>query len=96
MLDGEPEAMPAGMRSASRFVWLRSTGAGWWDAALDAGAEVETGALLGTVSDLYGDTIEEIRAPKSGVLLFVTTSPTVEAEGLLLGLAAGVKPLHPA
>ena len=95
MLEGDPEPPPAGMRSVARFVWLRSGAAGWWDPAEAAGAEVGAGALLGTVSDLYGDTIEEVRAPESGVLLFVTTSPAVQAQGLLLGLGAGVEPLQP-
>jgi len=90
-----PEPAPAGVRSVARFVWLRSGVAGWWDPAEAAGAEVGAGALLGTASDLYGDTIEEVRAPESGVLLFVTTSPAVQAQGLLLGLGAGVEPLQP-
>ena len=95
MLDGEAEPPPAGMRSASRFVWLRSRSEGWWEPALTAGTQVEPEALLGQVSDLYGDTIEDVRAPESGVLLFVTTSPAVGVEGLLLGLGAGVEPVHP-
>jgi len=95
MLDGEPAASPPGMRSVARFVWLRSRAAGWWEPAVRAGSEVGTGALLGTVSDLYGDTIEEVHAPESGVLLFVTTSPAVDADGLLLGLGAGVEPVQP-
>ena len=93
MLEGDPEPPPAGMRSVARFVWLRSGAAGWWEPVEGAGAAVEAGALLGTVSDLYGDTIEEVRAPESGVLLFVTTSPAVDTEGLLLGLGAGIEPV---
>ena len=93
MLDGDPEPPQAGMRSVARFVWLRSSAAGWWEPFADAGAEVGEGALLGTVSDLFGDVLEEISAPEAGVLLFVTTSPAVGEGGLLLGLGAGVEAL---
>jgi hypothetical protein len=31
---------------------------------------------------------EEIRAPCDGVVLFITTSPAVAADGILLGLGA--------
>ena len=93
MLDGHPEPPPVGMQSVRRFVWLRSDAAGWWEPFAGAGTEVAEGELLGTVSDLYGDLHEEIRAPEAGVLLFVTTSPAVGESGLLLGLGAGVEPL---
>jgi hypothetical protein len=42
------------------------------------------------VTDLYGDLLEEIVAPQAGVLLFVTSSPAMPANGLLLGLGADV------
>lgn len=67
--------------------WLRTDSAGWWEPAVLVGTEVEAGALLGTVSELLGDVLQEVRAPEAGVLLFLTTSPAVEADGLLLGLA---------
>jgi len=54
-----------------------------------AGTPVAAGALLGTVSDLLGDVVHEVRSPEAGVVLFLTTSPAVTAEGLLLGLARG-------
>jgi hypothetical protein len=40
------------------------------------------------VRNLWGDVLEEVAAPEAGVILFVTTSPAVGDDGLLLGLGA--------
>ena len=69
--------------------WLRTPVAGWWEPAVPVGTAVDQGELLGTVAQLLGDVLHEVRAPEAGVPLFVTTSPAVGADGLLLGLARG-------
>ena len=43
--------------------------------------------------DPYGDELETIEAPAAGVPLFITSSPAVADDGLLLGLGAGINPL---
>jgi hypothetical protein len=86
MLPGEPP--PPRSRTVGRFEWLRSTHAGFWAASVRAGKAVRAGALLGIVADLYGEVLEEVRAPEDGVVLFLTTSAAVGADGLLLGLGA--------
>jgi predicted deacylase len=75
------------------WVWLRTTTAGWWEPAVAVGTDVDAGDLLGTVSGLLGDSLTEIRAPEAGVPLFVTSSPAVTADGLLMGLARANGPL---
>lgn len=90
MLPGDPAPPPPGMRHVDRFVWLRSATEGWWEAAVRAGHEIGVGSRLGVVRNLYGDVLEEIVAPEDGVVLFVTTSAAVAADGLLLGLGAGL------
>ena len=87
-LPGEPD--PPRSRDVGDFVWMRCARAGFWVAAVKTGDEVEAGALLGEVRDLYGDVIEEVRAPAAGVLLFLTTSAAVADDGLLLGLGAEI------
>jgi uncharacterized protein len=82
------DAPPPRSRTVRRFVWLRCAHEGFWAAAVAAGEAVRAGAPLGTVSDLYGDVLEEVRAPEDGVVLFLTTSAAVGADGLLLGLGA--------
>jgi uncharacterized protein len=93
MLPGEVTPARADMRSVGRFVWLRSTDEGWWEPDVRAGDEVRAGSSLGTVRNLFGDPIERIPAPEDGVVLFLTTSPAVTADGLLLGLGADLAPI---
>ena len=71
-------------RSAVFLSWVRAEG--WWEPAVRAGNEVRESSVLGYVRDLYGDVQEELRAPADGVVLFVTTSPAVAADGPVLGL----------
>jgi predicted deacylase len=71
----------------SGWVWLRSATGGWWAPSVSPGEHVGTGALVGTVRSLDGDRVEEVRSPAAGVPLFVTTSPAVDVQGLLMGVA---------
>ncbi|MGW2109357.1 succinylglutamate desuccinylase/aspartoacylase family protein [Streptomyces sp. NPDC001948] len=82
---------PAGpeVRHMTRFVWLTSPVPGWWQPAVAPGAEVTAGCRLGAVLDPFGKELAEITAPEDGVLVFLTTSPAMAANGLLLALAGG-------
>jgi uncharacterized protein len=72
-----------------RFLWLRCQDAGWWEPTVGAGGSVSAGQVIGTVSTLDGSSVlEEIVAPADGVIIFLTSSPAVAADGLLLGLGA--------
>ena len=45
--------------------------------------------MVGTVSSLDGSQLHEtITAPADGVIIFLTSSPAVADDGLLLGLGA--------
>ena len=91
MIPGEPDPPPARQRRVGSFVLLHSTEGGWWQWEVEAGEEVSAGQLLGRVGDLWGDVREEIVAPQDGVVLFITSSPAVSADGLLLGLGADLR-----
>jgi hypothetical protein len=83
-----PETQPE-QTQLSRFLWLRCRDAGWWEPAAGAGEAVRAGQVIGTVSTLDGSRLmEEIIAPADGVIIFLTSSPAVAADGLLLGLGA--------
>jgi uncharacterized protein len=72
-----------------RFIWLRCVSAGWWEPAVRTGQTVTEGQVLGTVSTLDGaGVLEKIIAPADGVPIFITSSPAVADDGLLLGLGA--------
>lgn len=72
-----------------RFLWLRCRSAGWWAPSVRAGDAVTAGQSVGEVSSLDGSAVlETIVAPADGVIIFLTSSPAVADDGLLLGLGA--------
>jgi uncharacterized protein len=72
-----------------RFLWLRCQRAGWWEPAVTAGQQLTAGQLIGTVGSLDGAEVQEtITAPADGVVIFLTSSPAVSGDGLLIGLGA--------
>jgi hypothetical protein len=73
----------------NRFIWPRCERAGWWAPTVGAGDKVSEGQVLGTVSNLDGSVVQEtITSPADGVIIFMTSSPAVADDGLLLGLGA--------
>ena len=88
MLPGVQAPPRSTPRVVGTFVWVRCEQAGWWDAHVAAGDEVSDGQLLGHIRDLWGDVVEDLVAPRDGVVLFITSSPAVAADGLLVGLGA--------
>jgi predicted deacylase len=93
MLPGPVDPPPAGQRLVGAFDWLRCRSAGFWEAAVGAGDEVGAGQLLGRVTTLQGEVLEDIHAPREAVVLFLTTSAAVSDDGLLLGLGAKLEPV---
>jgi uncharacterized protein len=72
-----------------RFLWLRAASEGWWEPAVRPGERVAAGQVLGTVSSLDGaQVLQSVTAPAPGVPMFITSSPAVASNGLLLGLGA--------
>ena len=60
---------------------------------MTTGDEVDEASTVGVVRNLHGEVIEEVLAPEDGVILFITTSPAVAAQGLLLGLGCELTPI---
>jgi uncharacterized protein len=84
--DTAPRQAPTRLR---RFHWMYSASAGWWEPTVRPGERVAEGQPLGTVSTLDGaEVLQEVTAPSPGVPMFITSSPAVAADGLLLGLGA--------
>ncbi len=92
VLDGEPDPAPADQRLVERLQWLRASTPGWWQPAVKVGDTIAAGDRLGEILDGFGDVAETISAPDAGVILCVTSSPAVQASGLLLGLGTGLRP----
>ncbi len=55
--------------------------AGLWVPAITPGAPVEAGEVLGQIWDYFGEPLHEVTAPFDGVVLAVTSSMAVDAEG---------------
>jgi hypothetical protein len=76
-------------RYLSRFLWLRCHKAGWWEPTVGPGDTVAGGQVVGTVTSLDGaETLETITAPADCAVIFLTSSPAVADDGLLIGLGA--------
>jgi predicted deacylase len=85
MLPGDPE--PREVEQLGEHLFVYGTHGGWWESRVSTGARVREGDPVGVVKDLFGDVIETPVAPKDGVILWQTTSPSIQDKGLLLGLA---------
>ena len=72
----------------SRFEWLYTKHAGMWYPKVAPGDAVNKGKQIGTVGDLFGDTLEKIVSQVNGVVLFLTINPSVLENGLLMGIGA--------
>lgn len=84
-----PAAPKAEPTYFGQFLWPRCAKAGWWAPTVKAGDAVTAGQVIGTVDSLDGGEVQEtITAPADGVVIFVTSSPAVADDGLLLGLGA--------
>jgi len=64
---------------------LTSPAEGLWYPAVRPDMHVEQGALLGRLTDYFGETIAEVRAPIAGVVLYVVASPAM-GKGEPLGM----------
>ena len=71
-----------------KFEWLDTKSTGVWYPKVAPGDAVREGEQIGTVGDLFGDTLEEIVSPVNGVELFLTINPSVLENGLLMGIGA--------
>lgn len=91
VLPGDPMAFDPPVEHDG-WIWMRTADAGWWQPSVKTGTRVAAGDVLGTVAPIIGGTPVPVIAPAAGFPLFITSSPAVCADGLLLGLALPVKP----
>ena len=70
----------------TKFEWVYTKSAGVWYPKVGAGDVVNKEEQIGTVGDLFGDTLERIISPVNGVVLFLTINPSVLENGLLIGI----------
>ncbi len=85
MLDGEPEHLPAPVL-IRQFIWMRAEHGGFFRKAIAAGDQLVADGLIGHMVDLWGEPLARITSQVDGIALFVTTSPAIADDGLLVGI----------
>jgi predicted deacylase len=70
----------------TKFEWVYTKSTGVWYPKVAPGDAVREREQIGTVGDLFGDTLEDVSSPVNGVVLFLTTNPSVLDKGLLMGI----------
>ena len=80
-LDMLTEALPpvGDAQLYDKLVYVSSTATGLFHPRSKVGEHVEPGTLLGVVTDYFGETLEELRAPVAGTLLMLLETPAVTA-----------------
>ena len=86
-LDGAPKPV-APPRVVNSFDWLRSPEEGIFHSRVRVDQRVAVGDVVGELVDLVGEPLATIKAPVSGVVLFIVTSPAIKRDGLLLAIGA--------
>lgn len=64
---------------------LRSPGTGVWHPKVERGQSVQKGAVIGVLTDFFGMTQAEIRAPFGGIVLYVVGTPAM-SQGEPMGM----------
>lgn len=77
MIDGTAEYAPAWRQGYQIPLLAPATGMYVGNAELPFETEIPEGYLIGTVYDLYGDVVGEVRAPQAGVVFGVRSRPSV-------------------
>jgi uncharacterized protein len=85
MIPGNARNMPP-PRRFDQFTWVRSQNAGFFRARVKVGEEVAAGHVLGHLVDFFGKTLEEIKTPDKGQILFLVVSPAIAKNGLICGI----------
>ena len=86
-LDGAPEPVTP-PRVVNSFDWIRSPAEGIFHSRVHVDQHVTAGDAVGQLVDLVGTPLATVKAPVSGVVLFVVTSPAMKKDGLLLAIGA--------
>ena len=82
------DAKAAGTTILTKFEWLYAKHEGIWYPKAAPGDLVKKAQEIGTIGDLFGDTLEKIISPVNGVILFLTINPSMLEKGLLMGIGA--------
>lgn len=96
ILDGAPSARATSPVWIDRSEVVRTPATGVWHPSVEKMQSVASGALLGRVTDPFGKSLHEARAPFAGEVLYVVATPPVsEGEPLaMIGHVTEAAPLR--
>lgn len=86
MLEGEPFVVKQPSYLLDGYS-MESESDGIFYSLVDKGDKVEEGALLGYITDFWGNTIEEFHAPYSGIVVKTNSSPAINKGESVIQLA---------
>lgn len=82
----EPAEEPIGIVEYQNFVWLYTPVKGIFYCDIQVGSKLKKDQIVGHMEDYFGTTLMDIKAPVDGKVLFLTTSPAMKENGLLMGI----------
>ena len=85
VLDGEPIQFDH-ITEYRNFVWLYTPVKGIYYCTVHAGDDIIKGQDVGRIEDYFGNLLAEIKSPTTGKILFLTTSPAMKKDGLIMGI----------
>ena len=87
----EGAAPASASRVMAETAWVLATASGAFHPIVALGDHVGSGQKVGDVSDVFGEVLEEVFAPKSGTVFVLLTGLAVSAGENLIGIAVSVE-----
>jgi len=80
---------PEGIQYYQGMSWVMSPAEGICYVQVKVGETIKKGQKVACVEDYFGELLAEVFAPCDGILVFLTTSPAMKNNGLIMGI--GIK-----
>lgn len=75
MVEGKPEEPSKQTKLGSKSMGVRAKRGGFFESLVKPGEIASTGQVIGRIYSVFGDTLEEVKAPMSGLILIVNFRP---------------------
>lgn len=82
----EPPAAPGSITEYQNFVWLYTPVKGIFFRDISIGDNIQKNQTVGHIEDYFGNTLTDIKAPVTGKILFLTSSPAMKENALIMGI----------
>ena len=84
MIDGDPIPPATPILELGRMTPLRSPAEGMWYPEVVVGDPVSAGDRAGYIGNLFGDKLADVIIPDDGFVLYLSSSPAMKADGLMV------------